>query len=90
MSDGTNHDVDGLLRKNAELLAEVKGLKAKVAEVEGERDAATGDAAMAREVARQVSIERPLEGVLGGAFVAPWRVVRPLLDEHFQFELADD
>ena len=89
MSDD-KHDVDGLLRKNAELLSEVKAMKAKVTEVEGERDNALGEAVAAKEVARQVSIERPLEAALGSAFVAPWRVVRPLLDEHFDFALGDD
>jgi cell division septum initiation protein DivIVA len=86
----TTHDVDGLLRKNAELLGEVKELKAKLAEVEGERDTANADAAAAKEAARQVSLEKPLESDLGGAFVAPWRVVRPLLDEHFDFAVGDD
>lgn len=86
----TPHDVDGLLRKNAELLGEVKALKAKVAEVEGERDAAIADATAAKEAAHLVSIEKPLQAGLAGAFIAPWRVVRPLLDEHFDFATGDD
>lgn len=84
------HDVDGLLRKNGELLAEVKALKAKVTELEGERDGAKADADTAQAMTRSVSIERPLEAVLGNSFVAPWRIVRPMLDEHFSFDLSDE
>jgi cell division septum initiation protein DivIVA len=84
------HDVDGLLRKNSELLAEVKGLKAKVAEVEGERDEALQASSDAQDAMRKVTLEKPLETVLSGAFVAPWRVVRPLLDEHFVFDATAD
>lgn len=86
----TGHDVDGLLRKNAELLGEVKELKAKLQEAEGAREAALQAASEARGAMRRVALERPLEGVLGRAFVAPWRVVRPLLDEHFAFDMGAD
>lgn len=89
MSDD-KHDVDGLLRKNGELLSEVKTLKAKVTELEGERDGAKADAIAAQAMTRAVSIERPLEAVLGDSFVAPWRIVRPMLDEHFKFDLSDE
>lgn len=84
------HDVDGLLRKNAELLAEVKTLKAKIADTEGERDSAKQAAGEAQDAMRRVAVEKPLEQALGGAFVAPWRVVRPLLDEHFAIGLGAD
>jgi len=90
MSDEQEHDVDGLLRKNAELLAEVKSLKAKVAEIEGARDEALQAASDAQDTVAKVTLEKPLEAVMGGAFVAPWRVVRPLLDEHFVFDAAAD
>lgn len=85
MTDDTDqkHDTDGLLRKNAELLAEVKSLKGKLAEMEGERDAALQTSSEAQDAMRRVAVERPLETFLGGAFVAPWRIVRPMLDEHF-------
>lgn len=90
MTDGAKeHDVDGLLRKNAELLGEVKELKAKLAEAEGARDAALQAASAAQATMRGVALERPLEGALGGAFIAPWRVVRPLLDEHFTFGMGE-
>ena len=89
MSDN-KHDIDGLLRKNGELLSEVKGLKAKLGEIEAERDTARSDADAAQAMTRSVSLERPLEAALGSAFVAPWRIVRPLLDEHFTFGLSDD
>lgn len=88
--DKTEHDIDGLLRKNAELLAEVKDLKAKLQEAEGATQAAQEAASDAQATMRAVALERPLEDVLGGAFVAPWRVVRPLLDEHLTIEMGED
>ena len=89
MTDGAKeHDVEGLLRKNAELLGEVKELKTKLQEAEGAREAALQAASDARGAMRRVALERPLEGVLGRAFVAPWRVVRPLLDEHFTIDMG--
>lgn len=89
MTDEPKHDVDGLLRKNAELLAEVKEMKAKLQEAEGAKQAAQEAASEAQATMRTVALERPLEGVLGCAFVAPWRVVRPLLDEHFTIEMGE-
>lgn len=88
--DKTEHDVDGLLRKNAELLAEVKDLKGRLQEAEGATHAAQEAASQAQATMRTVALERPLEGTLGGAFVAPWRVVRPLLDEHLTIEMGED
>ena len=90
MTEKQEHDVDGLLRKNAELLGEVKALKAKVAEIEGERDGARAEAQEARETMRRVQLDEPLEQVLGGAFVAPWRIMRPLVEEHFDAVLGED
>lgn len=90
MSEEPKHDIDGLLRKNAELLGEVKELKAKLAEAEGATQAALQAASDAQAAMRKVALEKPLEGVLGGAFVAPWRVVRPLLDEHFTINMGAD
>ena len=90
MTEKQEHDVDGLLRKNAELLGEVKALKAKVAEIEGERDGARAEAQEARETMRRVQLDEPLEQVLGGAFVAPWRIMRPLVEEHFEVGLGED
>jgi hypothetical protein len=82
------HDIDGLLRKNAELLGELKAAKARIAELESERDAARADAQVARDTMRRVQLEEPLEQSLGQAFVAPWKIMRPLLGEHFTFELG--
>lgn len=90
MTEKQEHDVDGLLRKNAELLGEVKALKAKVAEVEAERDGARAEAQEARATVRRVQLDEPLEQALGGAFVAPWRIMRPLVEEHFEVGLGDD
>ncbi|TQM93555.1 hypothetical protein [Roseinatronobacter monicus] len=84
------YDVEGLLRKNAELLNEVKELKAKLADAQGAEAAALQAVSDAQATVRKVTLETPLEGALGGCFVAPWRVVRPLLDEHFTFDMGAD
>lgn len=84
------HDVDGLLRKNAELLAEVKKLKQRITDLEGERDAAEAKAEEAAQTMRRVQLDEPLEQAVGGAFVAPWRVMRPLVEEHFDVSLGED
>jgi hypothetical protein len=89
-SEKTEHDVDGLLRKNAELLSELKAARTRIAELEAERDSAQADAQVARDVMRRVQLEEPLEQALGQAFVAPWRIMRLLLDEHFDFALGED
>lgn len=90
MTEKQEHDVDGLLRKNAELLGEVKGLKAKVAEIEAERDGARAEAQAAQDTMRRVQLDEPLEQAVGGAFVAPWRIMRPMIEEHFEVALGED
>lgn len=90
MTDKTEHDVDGLLRKNAELLGQLKQLKARVTEIEAERDAAQSSAQAATDTMQRVQLLEPVEHALAGAFVAPWRVMKPLLDEHFDFALGDN
>jgi hypothetical protein len=84
------HDIDGLLRKNAELLGELKAARARIAEHESERDAARADAQTARDTMRRVQLEEPLEQALAGAFTVPWRIMRLLLGEHVDFALGDD
>jgi len=90
MAEENNHDVDGLLRKNAELLAEVKGLKAKVEALEGDLDAAKQNADTASATMRQTLLDDPLERELSAAFSLPWRHMRALVEEHFTFALGDD
>jgi hypothetical protein len=90
MTKENEHDVEGLLRKNAELLGEVKTLKARVAELEGTtREAQTSAEASAARL-RALMLDEPLERDLAASFVIPWRVTRPLLEEHFDFALGDD
>ncbi|HDR28854.1 hypothetical protein [Rhodovulum sp.] len=84
------HDVHGLLRKNAELLGELKAAKAKVAELEAERDAALAKAAEAEATMRQTLLDAPVERTLGEAFSLPWRHMRPAIEEHFTFALGED
>jgi hypothetical protein len=90
MAETQEHDVDGLLRKNAELLAEVKGLKARITALEGERDTAKAEADTAQATMRQTLLDDPIERELGAVFSLPWRHMRPLVEEHFSFTLGDD
>jgi hypothetical protein len=90
MADEQQHDVDALLRKNAELLGEVKALKAKVADLEGERDAAKDGEGQAKAAMQKILLDDPLEREIGKLFSLPWRHIRPLVEEHFTFTLADD
>jgi cell division septum initiation protein DivIVA len=89
MSDEQEHDVEALLRKNAELLGEVKALKAKVAELEGERDSANDDSSQAQAAMQKLLLDDPLERTFGEAFSLPWRYMRPVIEEHFTFALGD-
>ncbi len=90
MTKETEHDAEGLLRKNAELLGEVKTLKARVAEMEGDTREAQAAAEASASRLRALMLDEPLERDLAPRFVIPWRVTRPLLDEHFDFALGDD
>jgi hypothetical protein len=90
MADDPKHDVDALVRKNAELLGEVKALKARVTELEGERDAANDGAAQANAAMQKMMLDDPLEREVGNLFSIPWRHIRPLVEEHFTFTLGDD
>lgn len=89
-TQANEHDIVGILRKNAELLAEVKGLKAKIETLEGELDTAKQDADTAAATMRQTLLDNPLERELGAAFSLPWRHMRALVEEHFTFALGDD
>lgn len=86
----TEHDVAGLLRKNSELLAEVRSLKQRLSEAEGALDAAQAETRAAQAAAQRVVVEEPLEAAMASRFLAPWRVVRSLLNEHFDIAATDD
>lgn len=90
MAEAQVHDAEALIRKNAELLGEIKGLKAKIATLEQERDAALQSAETSGATMRKVLLDDPLERTLGQVFSLPWRHMRPLLEEHFEFALGDD
>lgn len=83
-------ELEAVKRKNAELLGEVKGLKAKITGLEEERDAASGRADKAEATMGKVLLEDPIERGIAPRFVVPWRVVRPLIAEHFDFALNDE
>lgn len=83
-------ELEAVKRKNAELLGEVKGLKAKIAGLEEERDAAAGRADKAEATMGKVLLEDPIERGIAPRFVVPWRVMRPLIAEHFDFALNDE
>lgn len=83
-------ELEAVKRKNAELLGELKGLKAKIAGLEEERDAAKGRADEAEATMGRVLLEDPIEREIAPRFVVPWRVLRPLIAEHFEFALNDE
>lgn len=90
MDKPEQHDIDGLLRKNAELLGELKTAKARITELEAERDGARAEAEEAAAAFRRVKLDEPLEAAIGQAFVLPWRMLRPVFDEHFDAALDDE
>jgi hypothetical protein len=85
----TEHNVEGLLRKNAELLAEIKTLKGRVASLEGERDASNTARDDAQAEVRRVTLDEPLENTVASMFSVPWRVMRSVVEEHFKFSLDE-
>lgn len=88
--DNTKHDVQGLIAKRDELLGEVKRLKARVAELEGERDAAQLRADGAEADLKRVRLDDPVESVLGDLFTIKLRHALPEVKDHFDFLLGDD
>lgn len=78
-------DVSGLTAKRDELLAENKRLKARLAELEGERDAERARAEKAEGEFRRVTVDEPVEAMLADLFVVPLRHVMGEVREHFSF-----
>lgn len=79
----------GLLRKRDELLAEVRALKAKLAEVTAERDAMAEAKGRSDAELKAITIDRPTDDLLAQVAVLPVRFVRPAFDEHFSVKLDD-
>ncbi|MEI4262332.1 hypothetical protein [Roseovarius sp. D0-M9] len=90
MAETEKDDVQGLLAKRDELLREVKNLKGRVAELEGERDAANGRADNAEGEVQRVRLDEPVAAVLGDMFAVKLKYVLPDVQEHFSFNLGDD
>lgn len=78
-------DETGLTAKRDELLAEVKALKARLREVEAERDAERERADRAEGEFQRVTIDDPVEAILADLFVVPLRHVMGEVREHFSF-----
>lgn len=92
MTDQKNeeHNVEGLLRKNAELLDEIKTLKGRIVTLEDERDAAQSARDSANAEVQRVMLDEPLKDSVASMFSVPWRIMRPIIEEHFKFALGDD
>jgi len=90
MAETEKDDVQGLLSKRDELLREVRTLKDRVTELEGERDAATGRAEKAETEVQRVRLDEPVAEILGDMFAVKLKYVLPDIQEHFAFTLADD
>jgi len=76
-------NVDGLVRKNRELLGEVKTLRAKLVEMTAARDALSASYG-------KVTLDQPLQEMLAKVSPFPPRFTRPMIEEHFSFVLGDD
>src|SRR6056297_1082184 len=88
--DDKKDDVQGLIAKRDELLGEVKKLKAKVADLEGERDAEKTRADTAEADLRRVRLDDPVEQIMGDLFTIKLRHALPEVKDHFDFVLGDD
>lgn len=86
----TPADLSGLTAKRDELLAQVKALKARLAEVEAERDGAQAAAAEAEARFNAAVIDRPVDAVLADLFLVPLRHVKPEIEAHFAFGVGDE
>mgnify|MGYP006432063917 CR=1 FL=1 len=89
MSEETD-DMQGLIAKRDELLGEVKKLKARVAELEAERDTAKARADTAEGDLHRVKLDEPVESVLGDLFTIKLRHALPEVKDHFDFALGED
>lgn len=85
-----NPELQGLIEKRDQLLAEVKKLKARVNELEGERDTANERANNAENELQRITIDNPVDDLLKDVFTVPADQARKLLDEQFKFERGED
>lgn len=90
MSGQEQVDLSGLTAKRDELLGEVRKLKTRVTELEGERDDAAKRADEAEAEVKRVTIDEPVNSLLADLFTVPLKYVRDGLEEHFQFKPGDD
>lgn len=90
MSEQEQVDLSGLTAKRDELLGEVRKLKSRVVELEGERDVAVKRAEEAEADVKRVTIDEPVNSLLADLFTVPLKYVREGLGEHFQFKPGDD
>lgn len=90
MAEDNKDDVQKLLAKRDELLGEVRTLKARVAELEGERDGAVARADTADAEVKRLCLDDPVADVLGEMFAVKLKYVLPDIEEDFAFALGDD
>jgi|GEM_PF-4646573 len=88
--DDKKDDVQALIAKRDELLGEVKKLKARLADLEGERDTAVARADTAEADLRRVRLDDPVEQIMGDLFTIKLRHALPEVKDHFDFALDDD
>ncbi|QKK02739.1 MAG: hypothetical protein HND55_08820 [Pseudomonadota bacterium] len=85
-----NPELQGLVEKRDQLLAEVKKLKARVTELEGERDTANERADRAEAEVQRITVDNPVDDLLKDVFTVPTDQARKLLDGQFKFERGED
>lgn len=83
-------ETEGLVNKNRELLGEVKTLKARVKDLEDHLGAEKGRADAAEAEVKRITLDEPVEAVLGDLFAVKLKYVLPDVKEHFDFVLGDD
>ena len=82
-------DVQKLLAKRDELLAEVKALKAQKAELETQAATERERAEAAEAEVKRVRLDEPVQEVLGDLFTVKLKYVLPDIEEAFAFQIGE-
>ena len=90
MSETENPELQGLIEKRDQLLAEVKQLKTRLKEVEAERDQLAEAKAGAESDLRRITVDNVVDDLLKDVLLVPTDQARALLAGKFKFERGED